>query len=76
MFSHGYNYQFCSSPLDYKREGEREGRREGMMVAVRRSNSDIETFTLSPWSLIIYFKTSEDAETSDGAREDKVYIII
>ena len=47
-----------------------------MMVAVRRSNSDTETFTFSPWSLIIYFKTSEDAETSDRTRVDKVDIII
>ena len=76
MFSHGYNYQFCSSPLDYKREGEREGRREGMMVAVRRSNRDTETFTFSPCSVIIYFKTSKDAETSDRTRVDKVDIII
>ena len=47
-----------------------------MIVAVRRSNSDTETFTLFPCSLIIYFKTSEDAETSDRTRVDKVEFII
>ena len=51
MFSHGYNYQFCSSPLDYKREGERGGRREEGMVVAGTTNSPVSGRLLHYFSL-------------------------